>query len=146
MLAHKGSLTVESVPGKGSTFYAHLPYVKPLVFLAESDPGFLKDTRELLRTIDVTVITADNGLDAWEKLKQAPPHLLITDIHLPEMDGLELITRLKADDATNGIPVIVLTHAGQEERESAFRLGANDFVSKAVAREELIPRARRIIS
>ena len=146
MLAHNGALTLDSTPGEGTTFYATLPHICPLVLLVEDDPFFVKIAHQLLSPIDIEVMHANNGVEALERLKARTPHLIITDLNMPEMDGFELIRRLKADNKHSEIPVIVFTVAEQEERERVFQLGVNDFVSKTTAKEELIPRVRRIVS
>ncbi|MBI5179653.1 MAG: response regulator [Nitrospinae bacterium] len=145
MLAHNGDLTVVSKPDKGSTFFATLPHLRPIVLLAEDDFVAMKMVHALLSKIDVAVMAAKNGAEALQKIAEVKPHLIITDLNMPVMDGFELIQRLKAEEATSQIPIIVLTSAGAEERERVFQMGVDDFVSKMAMKEELVPRVGRII-
>lgn len=145
MLAHGGNLMVESEPGKGATFYATLPEVRPTLLLVEDDPFSQKTIIAMLAPLNITIITAINGKEGLAAVHAQHPHVILSDLMMPEMDGYELINILKADDATKEIPVIVLTSAGLEEREKVFMLGADDFVTKPTTDAELLPRIRRFI-
>jgi signal transduction histidine kinase len=145
MKAHGGELTVESVPGTGSVFCAILPYVKPVALVVDDDPMSMLVVRSHLEKIDIEVMEAVNGEKALSAMKDKRPHIIITDINMPGMDGYTLLARLKQDNAIKEIPVIVMTSADGETREKAFRYGASDFVDKPVILDEFIPRVRRYV-
>jgi PAS domain S-box-containing protein len=146
MKAHGGELTVESVPGEGSVFCAILPYAKPVALVVDDDPMSMLALRSHLEKIDIEVMEAVNGEKALSAMKDKLPHIIITDVNMPEMDGLALLDRLKQDSATSGIPVIVMTASGDGAmREKALMGGADDFASKPVTPEEFISRVRRFV-
>ena len=145
MEAHGGELTVESAPGKGSVFCAKLPYKTPVALVVDDDPDMLMILKIHLEKIGVEVIEAPDGEKALLAMKDKLPHIVITDIMMPGMDGFTLLDRLKQNSRTSGIPVIVITSADGEIRDSAFRRGADDFVSKPIEVEDFMPRVRRFV-
>ncbi|WP_418992855.1 response regulator [Alistipes sp.] len=87
------------------------------------------------------IITATGGTEALEKVASESPDLILLDIMMPDMDGYEVLRRLKADPATADIPVIFLTALhNPEDIVKGFKLGASDYVSKPFNHEELITR------
>jgi signal transduction histidine kinase len=145
MEAHGGELTVESAPGKGSVFCAKLPHVTPLALVVDDDPDMLLILRIHLEKIGADVIEALDGEKALSAMKDRLPHIVITDIMMPGMDGFTLLDRIKQNSQTSGIPVIVITSADGEIRGDAFRHGADDFVSKPIDPQDFIPRVRRFV-
>ncbi len=90
-----------------------------------------------------TIDTAENGLQALEKIQNNPPGLLILDIVMPEMNGLELCRRLRCDDEHRRLPVLVQTaHDQADDRRKIFAAGATDLVFKPIHAEELVARVR----
>jgi PAS domain S-box-containing protein len=146
MKAHGGALTVESVKGKGSVFYAKLPYRRPLALVADDDLAVRYILGIHLRDIGVDVVEAENGSDAFETLKDRNPDIALVDIYMPGIDGFELLRKIKQDPKTSGIHVIVMTSDNRlETREKVVRMGADDFIAKPVTEEEVIPRVRKFI-
>lgn len=145
--AHGGALTVESEPGKGSVFHVTLPYIKPLVLLVDDDPDQRSLFRHYLDGLDVAIIEAEDGVGALILLEKHHPHLIITDISMPKMDGFMLLNAIKRSPDTGSIPVIVLTSGIDASiREKAFHLGADDFITKGQRRDDFIPRITRFLS
>ncbi|MBI5178998.1 MAG: response regulator [Nitrospinae bacterium] len=146
MATHNGAITVESEKGKGSTFYAILPVVKPKILLVDDDRIMRILFREHIAKMDVEILEAENGKDAIVQLEEHTPHIIITDIIMPVMDGFALLEYLRKNPRTKLVPVIVITiRADINDRERAFKLGADDFLVKPFVVEELIPRIRRFI-
>lgn len=146
MQAHGGNIDVETVVGSGSVFHANLPYVRPVVLIVEND----EDERFVYMTqvgrLDVMALEAKNGVEGLQIALRKGVHLVISDIHMPVMDGYEMLTKLKNDPKTSHIPVIVLTSSSSlESREKVLRLGADDFIIKPIMENEFIPRVRRFI-
>ncbi|MBA4374460.1 MAG: two-component system response regulator [Thermodesulfovibrio sp.] len=99
-------------------------------------------TRKLLslylKSKGYTVATAENGLDAIEKLGTDTINLVLTDLNMPYMDGLELIRTLKADPNLSAIPIImVTTEADPEEKAKAMDAGAAAYMVKPVTADKV---------
>ena len=95
--------------------------------------------RLIRRGYDITI--AVDGREALEKAVSDSPDLILMDLSLPEIDGWEATRRLKADAATQHIPVIALTaHAMSGDREKALDAGCNDFDTKPVELSRLIEK------
>ncbi|MDH5477493.1 MAG: PAS domain S-box protein [Nitrospinota bacterium] len=144
--AHDGDLEVESREKEGSVFYIHLPVRKPLVLLVDDDADYRKIISTILGQLDLEILEANNGAAGLKIVRDKNPHLVILDLMMPGMSGLEVIREIKADTATEMIPVLVVTSSGNDERESAFRAGANDLVGKEMLIQELRPRVKRLLN
>jgi len=106
--------------------------------LAVDDEPFNLDLIELafLDNPNVTITNAINGQDALDKLPASKADVILLDLRMPVMDGLQTLEILKNDSELAKIPVIVIT-ANSEEKNRALKLGANDFLAKPVDTEEL---------
>jgi len=92
-----------------------------------------------LRKHGHSVLLADHGRMALEHMQQQPVDLVITDIAMPEMNGLELLKHLRNDERYRTLPVILLTASGQEQDQFAARdNGANAFLIKPISSRELV--------
>jgi two-component system chemotaxis response regulator CheY len=99
-----------------------------------------------LKSKGFEVVFAENGLDAVEKLAMTPVNMIITDLNMPYMDGLELIKRLRADYGSY-IPIImVTTEADDEERVRALEAGANDYLVKPVNADQMNDSIKKILN
>ena len=99
-------------------------------------------TRKLLslylKSKGYAVATAENGLDALEKLGTDTINLVLTDLNMPYMDGLELIKNIKTNPDLQELPVImVTTEADPEEREKAMKAGASAYMIKPVTADKV---------
>ena len=78
------------------------------------------------------VVLAENGLEAIKKLESVIPDLILLDIVMPYMDGIEVLKKIKADNKWKTIPIILLTNLSEKEKiEEALGLGANDYLIKS---------------
>lgn len=92
------------------------------------------------------VITAKDGPEAIELAREGKPDLVVLDIMLPNMEGTEVLRRLKSNEATSKIPVIMLTAKGEEvDKIVGFELGAEDYITKPFSPRELILRVRAVL-
>lgn len=99
-----------------------------------------------LRNNGYEVLIANNGLEALELLQTTMVDLALVDIAMPEMDGLTLLTELRADPRFAALPIIMLTASGQDDdRANALAIGANGFLSKPAASRELIETVRQYV-
>jgi two-component system alkaline phosphatase synthesis response regulator PhoP len=89
---------------------------------------------------------ARTGTEALREVKASIPDLIVLDLMLPELDGLEVCRRLRRESATASVPVIMLTAKGDEvDRIVGLELGADDYVTKPFSPKELVARARAVL-
>ncbi|MDB5100326.1 MAG: multi-sensor hybrid histidine kinase [Cyanobacteria bacterium RYN_339] len=157
-----GTLDVASRPGEGSTFTLALPRGGPrdhatareadtqlaavhpgskLLLAIDDDPDILELMVNRLATSEFSVVTAQGGLAGLELAKKLKPDLITLDILMPELDGWEVLRRLKAAPETAHIPVIMLSIV--ENRALSFGLEAAECLVKPVTRERLLDVLRR---
>jgi DNA-binding response OmpR family regulator len=92
------------------------------------------------------VVIASNGIDALEAAYQDTPDLVILDIMLPGIDGLEVCRRLRRNDATSMTPIIMLTARSDEiDKVVGLEVGADDYITKPFGRSELLARVRALL-
>ena len=100
------------------------------------------DNRLLLQAIlgdQYDLVEYENGHDALEGVRRERPALMLLDISLPEMDGTEVLARLRRDPELQGLPVIALTaHAMAGDREKFLAAGFDDYVTKPIVDESLL--------
>lgn len=113
------------------------------VLLAEDERELRAFISRNLRARDFTVIEADNGIEALALWETEQPQLLILDIMMPRMDGLEVCRRIRE---TSIVPIIVLTALDDErDKVTALDLGADDYLTKPFGVEELLARVRAVL-
>jgi signal transduction histidine kinase/HPt (histidine-containing phosphotransfer) domain-containing protein len=123
-------------PDAGDVLHSQRPAT---VLLVEDDPNVTTTIESGL--MEHRVITTDCGTDALAKMAAESFDLVLLDLRLPGMDGLEILRRLKAAKQFSHIPVVVLTgHGAVEEKIRAFELGAHDFITKPFILSELKAR------
>ncbi len=146
MQAHHGTIRAESTPGAGSVFYLFLPEVRPEILIVDDDNLTRIMLKDLLEGLDARILEAEDGKKALALLEENTPHLMIIDAMMPVMDGFELLERLRKNPKTQLIPTILITaNSNINAREKAFNLGADDFITKPIMIEELLPRVRRFL-
>ena len=120
--------------------------MRPGILIIDDDALLRFLFRAFLEKNDVEVFEAENGMEALSLLEKTAIHLIITDFHMPVMNGLELLKRIRANPGTRSIPVIMITANAEEEvREEAIRLGANHFISKPVTAEDFPHHVRKTL-
>lgn len=89
---------------------------------------------------------AENGLDALEKIKANRPDLVLLDIMMPQMNGIECCRQIKSDDETREIKVVMVTTKSEYEKvKEAFAAGCDDYVTKPINRVELLSKLKELL-
>lgn len=129
----------KAAPSRFHTGRLFLPDSGPLILIAEDNPSNQDIYADYLKAKGYRVLLASNGLEALERARQGHPDLVIMDIQMPTMDGLEAIRRMRADTQLQRIPVIALTAlAMPEDRERCMAAGAADYLTKPVSLKLLL--------
>jgi two-component system phosphate regulon response regulator PhoB len=120
--------------------------MKSKVLVVDDEP----DARELaefnLKRAGFEVVTAADGAEALQKIRESVPNLIVLDVMLPEMDGLEVCKAIRADPRTANVPVIMLTaKAAEIDRVLGLELGADDYLTKPFSPRELVLRIRNLL-
>jgi two-component system phosphate regulon response regulator PhoB len=108
-----------------------------------------KDVREMIRlnlkAAGFDVVEAGNGAEALALAKNDPPKVIILDLMMPEMSGIEVCRALRRNPATSRIPVLMLTaKSTEEDKVVGFEVGADDYVTKPFSPRELVLRVRAV--
>src|ERR1700760_4983941 len=119
---------------------------RPRILVAEDEPDMMTLASSSLKSAGFDVFSAADGAQALAKTRETPPSLLILDLMLPEMSGLEVCKALKKDTATASIPIVMLTARAEEvDRIVGFELGADDYVTKPFSPRELVLRVTGVL-
>ena len=115
--------------------------MEPDILLVDDSAAIRKILQRVLRQTGMAIGAiheAGDGLEALEALKTAKPSLVLTDINMPKMDGLQLLAAMKASDAWRPIPVVMITTEGGEAKVGeAVRLGAAGYVRKPFTADQI---------
>ncbi len=119
---------------------------KPIVLVVEDDKDILELLAYTLRGAGFDAVTAEDGINALVQARRHRPAIVILDLMLPGMDGLDVCRELKRGAETAQIPVIMLTARGEElDRIVGLELGADDYVVKPFSPREVLLRIRAIL-
>jgi len=115
------------------------------VLIVDDDPDIQKLVSYNLGQAGFEVTTAGTGRNALEAVQKHPPDLIILDLMLPDVDGMEVCRTLRQRDSSRHIPIIMLTARSEEiDRVIGFELGADDYVMKPFSPRELVLRVKSI--
>jgi DNA-binding response OmpR family regulator len=122
------------------------PTLRRSVLIVEDDRELRQFYQTLFESDGFRSEQAHNGLQAFEKAIESRPDLILTDIAVPGIDGIELCRRLRADDRTRLIPVIAVTgYADRRYPDRAIEAGADHVIIKPCRGSELLAEAHRLI-
>jgi len=120
--------------------------MKETILVVDDEPDAVELIEFNLKQAGYRVLTAENGGEALQKARQAQPSLIVLDLMLPEVDGLEVCKILRRDQVTESIPVIMLTaKAAEIDRILGLELGADDYVTKPFSPRELVLRIKSLL-
>jgi signal transduction histidine kinase/ligand-binding sensor domain-containing protein/DNA-binding response OmpR family regulator len=167
---HGGTITVSDVEPRGTCFtvllpirrpadqvapiaaaslsYAAQPQVlkKPTILLVEDNDDFRTYLRNSLQE-HFTIIEAVQGMEGWKKVLSSHPDLVVSDINMPLLSGIELCRKMKQDARTRHIPIILLTALGGEDTQlKALETGPNDYITKPFNYDILLSRIRNLLN
>jgi signal transduction histidine kinase/DNA-binding NarL/FixJ family response regulator len=133
-------------PGSGQMF--EIPEIsagKPLILLIDDDPEILILLRDFLQA-DYNIIFAENGRDAYHKIIADKPDLIVSDVMMPEMDGIELCRRIRENFDTSHLPIILLAAKAEiEDRIAGLKAGADSYIPKPFHPEHLKVRITKLL-
>ena len=119
----------------------------PTVLVVDDDPVILKLLEVNFEMEGFAVITAKDGVEGVETARREKPDVVISDIMMPRKSGLELVADLKADAATKGMPVILLSAKAQvADQRAGIDAGADDYVTKPFEPLDLVDRVNRLLA
>ncbi len=118
---------------------------KPLLLLVEDNEDFRFYLKDNLKA-DYQIVEAANGKEGWKKVQEQLPDLVVSDIMMPEMNGIDFCKKIKSDQRVSHIPVILLTaRAAEEQKVEGFQSGADDYITKPFNFEILTSRIQNLI-
>jgi DNA-binding response OmpR family regulator len=116
---------------------------KRTVLVVDDEPKLVEVVRDYLERDGYRVVGAGDGREALERFRQARPDLVVLDVMLPELDGLEVCRRLRRESS---VPIIMLTARAEEVDELiGLELGADDYISKPFSPRALLARVRAVL-
>ena len=116
------------------------------VLIVDDNPQNVELLLAFLESLPVKLVTAVDGVDALEKVRQHHPDLILLDIMMPRMSGFKVCQKLKSDPATRDIQILMVTALNElGDIEKASECGTDDFVSKPVNKFELLTRVKSLL-
>lgn len=119
----------------------------PKVLVVEDSPTM----RQLIifalkRLRGLSIVEANDGVDGLKKLSAESFDLIFTDINMPLMDGLKLVSMVRKDPAYKQVPIVIITTEGaSEDRDRALALGADEYITKPIQTTKVIDAAKRFL-
>ncbi len=118
-----------------------------VILIVEDDPNNLKLLRDLLQVSGYSTIEATDGEKGVELAKARKPDLILMDVQMPKMDGLEATQILKADTTTRNIPILALTsYAMKGDKEKILQVGCDGYLAKPFDIQELLKKVAEYLS
>lgn len=168
---HGGSVSVESQPGQGNTFTVCLPWRRDLaeqhesaapmqypvpdsgkvvhrtvILLAEDHMSTALRVAEYLQQFGYEVVAAHDGSEAIRKAEETDPDMIVMDIQMPSMDGMEALRRLRSNPRFTSTPILAITALVMPgDRERCLEAGANEYLSKPVNLNLLLKTIARLL-
>ena len=143
-LANREALSIGAI--KVTTFAPVVEHVKKVVLVVDDSLTMRKVLSRVLEREDFEVITANDGMDAIQKLQQITPDIILTDIEMPRMDGFEFARHVRDNEKTAHLPLIVISsRTAEKHRNVAKEIGVDAFLGKPVQDDELIEQVNALL-
>jgi len=118
--------------------------IKPTLLIVDDEPG-ARQSLEVILEDDFHVLTAENGQGALQIIQKEPVDLVLLDVHMPEMDGLEILRRIKKQDEEIDVIMVSALNLARKAVD-AMKLGAYDYITKPYEPEDILSTVARVIS
>jgi two-component system, OmpR family, response regulator MtrA len=119
---------------------------RSLVLIADDDADILLLVKAILERSGHEVVSASDGAEALASVRARKPDLAVLDIAMPEIDGLEVLRRLRADPTTSELPIVLLSARAQEaDVQRGFAVGASAYLKKPFSPRELSERVAELL-
>lgn len=120
--------------------------VKNKILVVDDEPQLRNFIRMRLEVNKFKVILASDGIEGLKKTQEEKPDLILLDILMPNLDGFGMLRKLKEDDKTKSIPVIILTAQDKPQNISrALEIGANDYMAKPFESKIMLEKIRKLL-
>jgi chemosensory pili system protein ChpA (sensor histidine kinase/response regulator) len=119
----------------------------PLAMVVDDSITMRSVSQRLLERRGLRVVTANDGVDALEKMEDEIPDIVLLDIEMPRMDGYEFAKNLRNNPDTRKVPIIMITsRSGEKHRARAIELGVNDYLGKPYQEQEMLESVRILLA
>lgn len=119
----------------------------PLAMVVDDSITMRRVSQRLLERRGLRVVTANDGVDALEKMEDEIPDIVLLDIEMPRMDGYEFAKNLRNNPDTRKVPIIMITsRSGEKHRARAIELGVNDYLGKPYQEQEMLESVRILLA
>jgi DNA-binding response OmpR family regulator len=120
---------------------------QPKILLIDDDPNVLEILSEKLRSVGYKIVTASAGLDGLNTVYKESPNLIILDLMLPQLDGLQVCRILKFDERYKKTPIIMLTGRTEEKNlRLGLKAGANKYLTKPFEPNQVLNEVKQLLS
>lgn len=115
------------------------------ILVVDDEPDILKVVLFRLKKLGYDLSSATNGIEAIDSVRNNKPDLILLDLRIPVLDGVEVAKRLKADNSTRNIPIIIVTASTHQVEEKAKECKADDYITKPFSPDELIEKVEKFL-
>ena len=116
------------------------------VLIVDDSLSVRKSLTQLVGDAGYRSSSARDGLEAWEKIQESPPAVILVDMEMPRMNGIELTSRIRSSEATKSIPVVMITSRSmQKHRDAAEKSGVSQYFTKPFSETELLTEIHRYV-
>lgn len=115
------------------------------ILVVDDEPDILKVVVFRLKKLGYDVATATNGIEAIDSVRENKPDIILLDLRIPVLDGVEVAKRLKSEDETRDIPIIIVTASTHQVVEKAKECNADDYIIKPFVPDELIGKIKNFL-
>jgi CheY-like chemotaxis protein len=116
------------------------------ILVVDDDKTTRKMLSLILKSKGYDVVTAENGMDGLQKLGLEQINLILTDMNMPYMDGIEFTKQVRANPDFSHIPIVMLTtEADEEEKQRAYKAGVDDYLVKPATAEQIVDSMKKIM-